>query len=328
MATRIEDGVLWLDPMSVDTTEVEVTATDPGGLIAIQRFRAWVVPAPDPDAFNIELYFDPGFTAEEEAAVRRAAERWMEVVTGDLPDVPAKEPLSDGCVGGPSPLRVVGVIDDVLIRMRFVARLGRNAASAATCGRREESGYAFLGRSSFAMWHFRNPDPVLDRLYRSTLHEIGHVLGFGDWVYDSHPPAWRALFRAHDGDGHFTGPLAVAAFDAAGGEGYTGGKVPLEDRIPILNIHWRGRVIPGDVMSVGGGSLLTAITIQALADLGYEVDVSKADPYALPGQAQGDFWDAGAHGDAMPTELLANDVIVVRVMVVLRVCKVVRVIGP
>ena len=70
-----------------------------------------------------------------------------------------------------------------------------------------------------------------------------------------------------------------AAFDDAGGRNYPGAKVPIEkDRF-----HWRGPVLAGELMSVSGNNnTLSAIAIQALADLGYVVDVTQAEPYTLP----------------------------------------------
>ena len=322
VAAWIEEGVLWLDPLSVDTTEVEVTANDPGGLRVTQRFLSWVVPAPDPDAFNIELYFDPGFTAEEERTIRRAADRWMEAVTGDLPDMPLDE-LQE-LFGRQRLPRSVGVIDDLLIRMDIAAVGG--AASAGVYGRREESGHVFLGGATYSLGYVRDRDQA--ELYRLALHEIGHVLGIGDWTGGGALPSWGKMFRDEHTDPHFAGPLAVAAFNAAGGEGYPGGKVPLEDRVPTLHIHWRQSVIPGDVMSPYGESLLTAITLQALADLGHVVDVSKADPYTLPGQVQGDAQGAAAGVEAAIAESFADDVIEGPVVVVDKNGKVVRVIRP
>ncbi len=320
----VEDGVLRLDPLTVDTTEVELTATDPGGLRATQRFRAWVVPEPDPDAFDIELYFDPGFTPEEEATVRRAADRWMEAVTGDLPDVPVQGPMADYCHREPPNLRLVGVVDDVLIRMRLASHLDGNVATAGYCAARE-SGFDFIAMNSFALWYVRGPHAEVEDLYRSAMHEIGHVLGFGDWIFGPSPQPWKELFRGRGGDLHFAGPLAVAAFDAAGGEAYSGGKVPLEDRIPVLGIHWRKRVIPGDIMAPGG-TLLTAITLQALADIGHEVDLSKADPYTLPSQAHADVGVAGADAEGAEAAMPADDVIGGPVVVVDKDGKVVRII--
>ena len=85
--------------------------------------------------------------------------------------------------------------------------------------------------------------------------------------------------------------MAIAAFDDAGGRNYTGAKVPVESD----GWHWRTPVITNELMSSGWFSLrdgaivtyrrLSAITVQALADLGYVVDVTQAEPYTLPDAA-------------------------------------------
>ena len=49
--------------------------------------------------------------------------------------------------------------------------------------------------------------------------------------------------------------------------------------------HWRESVLGDEIMSPfvsGSVEPLSAITVQSLADLGYSVDVSQADPYRLP----------------------------------------------
>ena len=109
---RIEDGVLWLEPVAEGEAVVGVAAADPGGLAASQRLAVAVAPAPDPDRFDIEVIFRPGFPERYKAAARRAADRWEEVVVGDLPDVPV-----DGrfCSVNPGP-RLFGVVDDCLPR--------------------------------------------------------------------------------------------------------------------------------------------------------------------------------------------------------------------
>ena len=57
------------------------------------------------------------------------------------------------------------------------------------------------------------------------LHEIGHVLGFAAEVWHRFGYYQNPL----GGDTHFTGPLAIAAFDDAGGLNYEDAKVPLQE---------------------------------------------------------------------------------------------------
>ncbi|WP_419167229.1 hypothetical protein [Candidatus Palauibacter sp.] len=87
-------------------------------------------------------------------------------------------------------------------------------------------------------------------------------------------------------DTHFTGSGAVAAFNAAGGTSYTGGKVPVENTRSGRDAHWRESVFATEVMaptiSAVNPSSLSAITIRSLSDLGYAVDAGLADPYSVP----------------------------------------------
>ena len=81
-----------------------------------------------------------------------------------------------------------------------------------------------------------------------------------------------------DTDPHFTGALAREAFDSAGGTSFTGNKVPVSSPD---HSHWRESVFDVEAMTssfeVGTAQPISAITIQAMADIGYTVDVSLAD---------------------------------------------------
>ena len=124
------------------------------------------------------------------------------------------------------------------------------------------------------------PVPHLARVFRElALHEMGHVFGVGT--------LWNrfGFLQAKFGDTHFNGPRATAAFNSAGGRNYPGPKVPAQREI---GAHWRGSVFQTELMipSLTGRGWLSAITVQSLADLGYSVDVTQADPYTLPDAAQ------------------------------------------
>ncbi|WP_419859188.1 hypothetical protein [Candidatus Palauibacter irciniicola] len=125
--------------------------------------------------------------------------------------------------------------------------------------------------------------------YEVMLHELGHVFGIGTYWYSGDVRLVNVPSDTRRVDTHFPGPNAVAAFDAAGGSGYTGGKVPVTND-PAEDAdaggHWRS-VLCGEIMTRGNcpGEELTvvsAITLGALADLGWVVDMSVAEDYALP----------------------------------------------
>ena len=262
---------------------VTVTARDPGGLSASSSFGVTV----SEQGFQIELIFATSVTRTQRAAFVRAAERWMTILAPtELPD--SREPRTWTCGNDPRFERYVETIDDVMIvaAVDEIDGPGGTLAQAGACWRRVGTLMPLYGRMEFDV-------ADLERLERRgtledvVLHEMGHVLGIGT--------IWSRLGLLRDPaseteapDTHFTGPLAIDAFDEAGGTGYRGAKVPVENMggPGSRNSHWRETVLRTELMTpsvrVGGSNPLSTITIQSLADLGYSVDTTVADPYRLP----------------------------------------------
>ena len=119
------------------------------------------------------------------------------------------------------------------------------------------------------------------------LHELLHALGFGSlwgnrffgWLENPSKPNRAGT------DTYFSGPNAVAAFDQIGGSSYALHKVPVENSGGgQADTHWRGSVLHGELMQPfleGLHPALSLLTLRSLQDLGYSVDLSQADSYAL-----------------------------------------------
>ncbi|MYB69313.1 MAG: hypothetical protein F4X75_12515, partial [Gemmatimonadetes bacterium] len=213
--------------------------------------------------FDIELVFLSPYTDEQKRAIQYAARRWESIITEDLPDHEFTQGWSGACGDQSYEIPAGERIDD--LRIYVIEQLS-------------SSGHHW---ASLTMTRTTPHLPLLGCISVSgnnghvALHEIGHILGIGTLWFDfiQNPP----------GDPHFNGPLAIAAFNKAGGRNYTGAKVPVEIEGGGTSIHWRSPQMIGEVMA-GGGSI-SAITVQALADLGWVVDVTQANPYILPSAA-------------------------------------------
>ncbi|WP_419947913.1 Ig-like domain-containing protein [Candidatus Palauibacter sp.] len=283
----VTGGSVSITALAEGVVTITVTARDPGGLSAESPFDVTVMRS-EADPFGIELVFVTSVTRTQEAAFQRAADRWMAILAPtELPDLRINRTLD--CGDDPRFTRHVGTIDDLII-VAAIAEIdgpGGTLARAGPCLVRIPSSLPLYGRMEF-------DTADLARLERSgnleetILHEMGHVLGIGT--------LWHRLGLLRDPasetfapDTHFTGPLAIAAFDEAGGTGYRGAKVPVENMggPGTQNGHWRETVFVAELMtgylSSGVAEPLSAITIQSLADIGYEADVTLADPYRLPG---------------------------------------------
>ena len=215
--------------------------------------------------FDIELVLLDEFTESQKEVLEYTARRWMAIITEDLPDYVFGEGWSGSCGSQSIEVSPGDRIDDLRI---YVKKERLNVLGfGGPIAWREGTHLPVLGCVGVDLSHAN--------LLITSLHEIGHVLGVG--------ALWRRLgyFQdPSDGGQHFSGPLAIAAFDAAGGRNYAGPKVPVEGG------HWRGSVFGNELMTPAGTGAISEITVQSLADLGYGVDVTQADPYTLPAGAR------------------------------------------
>ena len=238
------------------------------------------------------------------SAIRRAARRWTAVL-GDteLPDVLIPSGPKPACLGARVD-NLTGLVDDlaILVSTTSIDGPGGTLALGGPCWVRWGSYLPYVGLLILDQADVNDlgEGEVTDLL----VHEIGHVLGIGALWGDFRLVRSPSLYSP-GADTHFDGSAAVAAFDAAGGEDYGNGKVPVENLMGpgSSDMHWRESVLASELMTpvlgVGEANPLSAITIQSLVDLGYTVDVSLADAFTLAAEDSGTVRGEGADGRAI-----------------------------
>jgi hypothetical protein len=250
-------------------------------------FVALSLPGAGPSGFSIDLRYVAPVTSESQLiAVEISAARWGAIITGDLPAAPIQSGPNSCGVGDPA---LNEIIDDLIIFVRLapIDGPGRILGSAGPC-------FIRSGPPSFPAVGVINLDSddlarlEADNLLEAVvLHEMGHVLGLGTlW---GPLVANRSLPNSGGADTHFTGQHAIAAFDALGGTGYTGGgKVPVENTQGAQGTrdsHWRESVLQNELMTGfinQGFNPLSRITIESFRDLSYQVNPNLADAFTVP----------------------------------------------
>ena len=226
--------------------------------------------------FDIELVFLDQVTERQKNVIQYAAKRWMSVVVEDLPDYTFTQGFSGTCGDQSYEIPSGDRIDD----LRIYVSTSVNSPFALGQGGphllRETTHLPIVGCMAIDV-------SLTSRVFGVGLHEIGHVLGFGTlWDWEKFGFIQDLSWSDSSADTHFNGSRAIAAFNDAGGGNYGGKKVPVQKRD---GGHWRFIVLNGEVMLPGrsGERALSAITVQSLADLGYGVDVTQADPFTVRG---------------------------------------------
>lgn len=264
----------WKLGLSATTSTLE--ATLPGFPGAKVTFTATGTFSP----FLIDVRFLSSATPAQRDAFASAANRWMQIIVADIPDVPIN--LTAGtCANGNSPAMNESV-DDVVIfaQVTPIDGPGNVLGSAGPCIRRTQGFFTAIGSMRFDVADLPGLQNT-NRLEPVILHEMAHVLGFGT--------VWSergVLAGAGGSDPVFTGAEALSLWPTFN-LGYTGAPVPVEN-LPgagTRDSHWRKSVFVSELMTgwieaQGVPTPLSKITIASFKDIGYTVSYATADSYA------------------------------------------------
>jgi hypothetical protein len=235
-----------------------------------------------PKAFTIDVRFLGDTPADLRDDFITAAMRWMEVIVGDLVDQPISVGPGIPCGSSAATPALSETIDDMVIfaQITTIDGPGNVLGQAGPCLERVGSRLTYVG---FMQFDIADAVPLRasDRFVTVALHEMGHVLGML-------ANRWNPLGLMQDlggPDPYFTGNAALTAWPALG-ISYAGQIIPLENTggQGTRDSHWRESVLENELMTgfieaAGVSMPLSLITVQSLADIGYLVDPSKADPY-------------------------------------------------
>lgn len=228
--------------------------------------------AEETSPFTIEVRFLGGLTESQKNAFKGAADRWSQIITGDLPSV-----LVDG-----------EVIDDILILAQGVEidGPGKILGQAGPTHLRPETAGAFAFIPAKGIMSFDTAD--LSQMEQNgtledvIVHEMGHVLGIGTiWGMKN------LLQDVGTTNPTFIGTSAMEEYGKLRQAPENASPVPIENTggMGTRDSHWRETVFYNELMSgyiSTGGNPISGVTVGSLQDLGYTVDINAAEPFELP----------------------------------------------
>lgn len=229
--------------------------------------------------FKIRFLYTSAFSPTVTEAFESAAARWKQVITTGYLS-PFTIPKRKVCGHQFNRKWVVAADLLIIVKLKPIDGRGNALADAMPCVVDQ------LDRVRVGLMEFDSADVgdmVKRGLLRSiVLHEMGHVLGLGT--------RWNKLQLITQQHSPFGG------FEYFGRQGNLGnrevgrnGSAVVEDLGDggTARAHWKedfynAELMTGYVEESGTPMPLSRLTVRALQDLGYQVDVSKADEYKAP----------------------------------------------
>jgi hypothetical protein len=274
-----------------------LTATVNGTALSVTFTATGVVTA---TTYDIDIRSVSSLTPTQLAAFTAAGVRLEQLITSDEPNLLVTLNAGDCFANQPA---MNEIVDDIVIFAEVgpIDGVGGILGQAGPCLIRSVSFHPIVGIMRFDVADLNNVESN-GLLQTVILHEMQHVLGFGT-IWTS-----RGLLSGQGGaDPFFTGPFAIAAFNAIGGSNYPDPKVPVENTggPGTRDGHWRETIFGSELMTGfvnAGFNPLSVVTVESFHDLGYQVNTGTADnfsvgpfpaPPAVPGvqlQLVNDLW--------------------------------------
>lgn len=245
------------------------------GALAASSTTLVSIGAGSTEPFNIVIRPVAPLAANVQAAFDAAAARWSQILVRGIPDASGNIPAGT-CLTGSA---AITAVDDLVIDVQVAPNDGPGGVlgNAGPCILGSD-GLTRVGSMSFDSADIATL-AAGGQLQDVVLHEMGHVLGIGTlWTNVA------GLTSGFNGpDPRFLGARAVASWSALG----RSGGVPVEaDGGPGTAYgHWDETTFGNELMTGwinNGANPLSTVSVASLADLGYRVDLSRADAYSPP----------------------------------------------
>lgn len=231
--------------------------------------------------FTIEIEFGEGLTESQKAAFKGAADRWTQIIVGDLPAVRVEGRIVDDLLilasGEVLPAGILGVASPTHFRPEIAGK------SAFLPARGE------MKLSTVALAQMEADGTLQDVI----THEMGHILGVGTvWSLKN------LLVGAGTNSPIFIGATAMQEYATLLNDGTVSTPVPVENDGDegTADGHWEESIFGHELMSgfIGqANNPISRVTVGSLQDMGYDVDFDAAEPFQLPGFLAGAMEVAG-----------------------------------
>jgi hypothetical protein len=287
----VERPVLDTGAIRYESSDPSVVAVDPDGRVFPFRSGSVTITVRSPalvgtvtteirarpDKFNVAFRFRWTPSPDERALFDRAAMRWQRVLRQAAPTTTSFP--AGGC--GPGTAAEEIIHQGVVI---WVDRFDDGSVAPGVTGTAGPCVVDELGRTRVGAMalrrSFSTAVTTMTALERSAwesqfVHQLGQSFGLTGLTAFGVPRP--ELDQSVAGQPRWTGPAALAAYQAAGG---TGAGVPIT---ADFNFWKSDAGTAGDVMlpAVNAASRITRVSAGALADRGYSVDLSRAEPVPI-----------------------------------------------